>query len=714
MNKGDTSIKGAGIKAINQINKQARGIVLRAFSTASAGLVEVMARARFEWCLVAFGAGIAVYFAVAVEPALWPGLVAIAALSGLVLLTGKYLALREILVLVLFLVAGLSRAVTHSQMVAAPILPDVQRAYTVNGWIENIKPSGKLQHFFIRVQNIEHVHADKTPVRIRLRIKPYDFKPGDSIHITALLKAPPGPAIVGGYDMGRASYFKQIGGSGFAISKAQTAQLAPLPFMQNLERRLVKFRYGLSRRIQARAPPHTAGLQSALLTGDRSAIPPDQERALREAGLAHLLAISGLHMGLLAGGSYFLMSLLLASIGPLARRYDMRKWAAGTAILAATAYLLVSGASVSTQRAFIMAVVVFSAVILGRRAFTMRSVALAAAITLGLHPENILSAGFHMSFAATAALVAVYRYWADNRIYTRPANFAHRVWKGFVGMAVTSFVAGGATGGFAALHFQRFARLGFIANILAMPVFTMVAMPAGFLAVLVMPLGLDKWPLLVMGKALDYVLMIAVWVSEMDGALMYFKSANAQVISLFALGFVFLCLGPKQMRIAGLAMAVGSGLLWAGIERPDMRISDKARVAFWGDEDVNILTVDRKRGDGFGRARFIEQAGLNTAELRTFKDAGTLCDLQACRIELKGKIISIVHSPEGVAEACTDSDLVILTLRAAGPRARRHCQVPLLDAVELTKTGARDIHIKNGKLKIRKTNPERRKSRPWG
>ncbi len=677
----------------------------------------MMARARFEWCLVTFGAGIAVYFAVATEPALWPGLVAIAVLgvlAALVLVSGKHLAVRETLVLALFLAVGVSRAVYHTQSVQAPILPDTQRAYSVNGWIENIKSSGKLQHFFIRVQSIERLAPDKTPVRIRLRIKPYDSKPGDSIHIRALLKAPPGPAIVGGYDSGRASYFKQIGGSGFAISKAKAAQLAPLSLRQKAERRLVKFRYGLSRHIQARAPPHTSGLQSALLTGDRSTIPPDQEQALRDAGLAHLLAISGLHMGLLAGGSYFLMSLLLASIGPLARRYDMRKWAAASAIATATAYLLISGASVSTTRAFIMAVVVFAAVILGRRAFTMRSVALAAAITLGLHPENILSSGFHMSFAATAALVAVYRYWADRRVYTRPANFAHRVWKGFVGMAVTSFVAGGATGGFAALHFQRFARLGFIANILAMPVFTMVAMPAGFVAVLVMPLGLDRLPLFVMGKALEYVLFIAVWVSEMDGALMYFKSANGQVISLFALGFVFLCLGPKRIRITGLFMLIGSWLMWAGIDRPDMRISDKARVAFWDAGDVNILTVDRKRGDGFGRARFMEQAGLKTAELRTFKDAGTICDMQAGRIELKGKTISIVHSPEGVAEACANSDLVILTLRAAGPIARRQCKTPLLDAVELAKTGARDVHIKNGKMKIRDANPERRKARPWG
>lgn len=679
-----------------------------------AAFVDTMSRARFEWCLVAFGVGIAAYFGWSVEPGLLWTVAVCAALYGLLFLLRSRPATHELILLALFLAVGFTRAVHHTRSVQMPILIKMDRAYSITGWIEDMQSSGKLQHFYIRVQTMERRTPEQTPKRVRVRIKPYDFKPGDSVQVKAVLAAPPVPAIVGGYDSARAAYFKQIGGYGFAISKAHTVELGKLPVGERAKRKLVKFRYALSRRIQARAPPRTAGLQAALLTGDRSGIPPEQSEALRHAGLAHLLAISGLHMGLLAGGTYFLASLFFASIGPLARRYDMRKWAAVIGMIVATVYLLISGASVSTQRAFIMAVIVFFAVIANRRAFSMRSVALAAAITLMLHPESLLSAGFQMSFSATAALVAVYRAWADKREFSPRGNIFRRLRNGFIGISVTSFVAGAATGGFAALHFHRFARLGFIANLLAMPMFTLVVMPAGFLAVLVMPLGLEKWPLWVMGLGLDYVLAVATWVSNMKWALVYIKGANALVISLFALGFIFLCLGPRNIRFAGMATMVLSCILWAGIDRPDMRISAKARVAFWDPEAVNILNVDRMRGDGFGRDRFIEQAGLRSAERRSYVDMDNLCDMLACRINLKGKIISIVTEPEGVGQACAESDLVILTTREAGPRARRGCAVPIIDAMELAESGAQDVYIGEDGLEIRGANSKKRRARPWG
>jgi len=195
-----------------------------------------------------------------------------------------------------------------------------------------------------------------------------------------------------------------------AISTPQAAQVETQG-SERAARLLVTFREALTLRVLTRAPPNTAGLQAALLTGDRAYIDPEQTDVLRASGLAHVLAISGLHMGLMAGGAFWLISFLLACIDPIARRYDVRKAAAVAGILVATFYLILSGASVSTQRAYIMAVVLFAAVLLSRPAISIRTVAVAAAITLMLHPESLVSAGFQMSFAAAAALVTVYGAW---------------------------------------------------------------------------------------------------------------------------------------------------------------------------------------------------------------------------------------------------------------------------------------------------------------
>lgn len=673
---------------------------------------------RFEWCLTAFCFGIFMYFAWPKEPTWWVALSVLVLLLTVFVVFGKQQRLSEYILLLVFLAGGFGRSVLHTQLAYTPILPTYERTYEVSGWIENINKSGPLQHFYIRVHDIENLPNNQTPYRVRVRLKPYDFVPGDFIRLRAVLAAPRKPVLAGGYDPARAAYYNKIGGFGFAISKPETITPNLLSYVESKKRNLVKYRYSLSRRIQSRAPPDTAGLQAALLTGDRSAIPEQQKQSLRRAGLAHLLAISGLHMGLLAGGAYGLASLLLSMISPLSRRYDMRKYAALLGAIIASVYLLLSGASVSTQRAFIMAIIVFAAIILNRRAVSLRSVALAAGITLMLHPESLISAGFQMSFAATTALVVVYRSWTNQRSYVSERNILQRLKTGFIGISVTSLVAGVATGGFAALHFHRFARLGLIANIAAMPIFTFIAMPAGFLAVLLMPFGMEGFALRIMGWGLDYVLYIANWVSNMNQAVLHIKGANGLVAALYGFGFIGICLGvyAKKWRaiiISGI-LIMASFSIWGQIDRADMRISDTARIAFWDNKTVKLLHVDRKRGDKFGRSRFVESAGLKEAEYNGYYDTSALCDQIACRIELKNKTISIVTEPEGVSEACQDSDLVVLVKRTAGVRARRLCRAILLDNKDLEEGGARDIYITNKGIKIKSANPPFRKNRPWG
>jgi competence protein ComEC len=364
-----------------------------------------------------------------------------------------------------------------------------------------------------------------------------------------------------------------------------------------------------------------------------------------------------------------------------------------------------------------MALIVFAAIIFDRRAVSMRSVAVAAALVLVLHPESLLGAGFQMSFAATAALVAVYRYWADRRDFSNyqgPPGIFRRFWRGFTGLSVTSIVAGSATAGFAALHFHRFAKLGFIGNLAAMPVFTFLVMPAGFIAVLLIPLGMDGPFLKIMGLGLDYVLTVSDWVSARKGAVSYIKGANGTVTAVFGLGFVALCLGPKFVRVAGIAAIALAALMWANLSPPDMRISDQARIAYWQEDGDNILRVDSLRADGFGRRQFIEKSGVDGVELKPFEDTVAQCDHLACRIELKGKTVSVVSEPQGVMEACGDSDVVILTQRIAGPVARWKCDVTLVDADTFLEHGALDVSIDNGDVELKPANPPRRKARPWG
>ena len=669
---------------------------------------------NFDWAVACFAAGIAIYFSLPFEPKLTFLVIGIGVGALILSMAHKFRSSLYIIVLIVFLLLlGCGRAAWHSAAVKEPKLPAYERSYDVTGWIESVEKSGNGFRWQIRVHSLSRLDAAAIPKRVRFRAKTDGFDAGDGVSIRAILSAPPGPVVPDGYDPARRAFYQQIGGYGFAIGKPTAAEVVARSTSEQYKRALVRFRYGLADRIRAKAPPETAGLQAALMTGVRSYIPEIQTEHLRVAGLAHVLAISGLHMGLLAGGSYFVAALLLAMIAPLSRRYDIRKPAAIIGACVATLYLILSGGSVATQRAYIMAIIVFLAVILGRRAFSMRSVSVAALITLGFHPESLISVGFQMSFAAVAALVVVYREWTDKRGY-RPRK---GLWQTFLSwlstLTVTSFVAGTATSGFAVLHFHRIANYSLFGNLFAMPIFTFLVMPAALAALVVMPFGLEAVPLAVMGWGLSVLLKVASWVAAWPGAILHVWAAPAWIIGVFGLAFLLATLGSGLRRFTGFAIAALCFVVWSQTPRPDMRVSDSGQVAFWDGDEEDILYVGRKRSDRYGREQFMQKAGLVKSDIRRYQDDLASCDKLACRFEVKGQRVSIVHHPSEVPLECDNADIVILTQRRAGPRARRGCAAALLDQKIFRTSGAHDVYISGEGIELRPANKKGRRARPW-
>ncbi len=687
-----------------------------------------------DWAVACFAIGIALYFGAPFEPSL----TLMAALAFGALIIWAVSERREVpwvaIPLIAFAIFGFARATWHTQASPTPFLDE--GFYTVTGWVEAVEKSGKGERWRIRVHEIEGrgiarqgmadsgVSASRVKT-VRIKIHKGEARGGDGIRVSAMLSAPPGPVVPGGYDPARKAYFAGLSAYGFSTSAAEPYAVPSRSLTESAARRLTRFRYALADRIRAQSPENTAGLQVALLTGIRSFIPPEQTEALRAAGLAHVLAISGLHMGLLAGGAYGFASLLLSMIGPLARRYDMRKVAAVIGALAATAYLLLSGASVATQRAYVMALIVFLAVILDRRAFSIRSVSIAALITLLWHPEALMSVGFQMSFAAVIALVVVYRNWHGPAV--ERGNIVQRFGSGLASLSITSFVAGTATSVYALMHFNRMAKYGFVGNLLAMPIFTFLVMPAALVTLIAMPFGLEWAPLQIMGWALSLLLAVSNWVASWPGALAHIKSPPAWIIALYSLGFLWLCLGERRLKLASTAIFAVCVGVWALTPVPDMRVSDSGRVAVWNsktDPEVErggeraaerqTLYVSSKRADKYGREQFIQRAGLSVAEVEKYEDTLALCDALACRFEIKGKRVSIVSHPSEVPQECEYSDVVILTTREAGPIARRNCKARLIGKRELKANGAYDIYLSGKNVRFKTSLSQMRARRPWG
>ena len=664
-----------------------------------------------DWGVVAFAAGIAVYFGLGFEPRLevlvWTGALGALALWA----AGRAGVDLRGCVGALLVVAGLARAAWHTRALAHTILPERPAYHEVVGWVEAVERGSSGLRWIVRVEALDGV-ADPPP-RVRVNVADESVaetvRAGDGVAFRARLYRPPPPALPGGYDSARAAYFRRIGAYGQLVGAPRRAALELGP-RARAERALTRLRYRIAARIQARAPPDTAGLQVALITGIRKSIPAAQLEAMRDAGLAHIVAISGLHMAVFAGYAYTVASLLFA-LTPLARRRDMRKPAALIALGVASGYLFLSGASVSTQRAFVMIAVWLVAIVIEREPFSLRSVSVAAFLTLALRPESLLSAGFHMSFAAVAALIVAYGAWSARR-ERLPRGPVRRVAEWFGGLAATSVIAGAATAGFAAIHFGRMARYGLAGNLAAMPIFTAVTMPAAMLSLLAMPLGLEAVPLRLMGWSLEAVLDVATHVADWPGAVAHTPGATRAALLVFAAGLILLLVGRGRMRMAGLATLALVPLGAIHQVAPSLRVSERG-----------VTTVLRKgrlygtspRSDRFGRSLFAERAGLATDALAP-EDPTPLerlsgCTDRGCRLRVDGHMVAILHHPEDVAEACRISAVVILTERAATPVARRHCDAVLIDADTLAIRGNLDIrfqpdpHVKGSK--------DHRAGRPW-
>ncbi|MBG6178504.1 competence protein ComEC [Labrenzia sp. EL_208] len=481
------------------------------------------------WICFSFAAGIAAYVLLPVEP-FWPFLV----LSLLVCVLfsvwrGYRDRLNPLILLGVAFWAGLTCATLRTAYVSAPRLGEEMNVSLTGRVLERLERANSVR-LVLAVESINDRPIEDIvfPAKVRVSVPAATLaNSGNRVRLRARLFPPSGPVLPGGYDFSFRAFFLQIGATGFSFGAPQLLSDGEMPVWQKADVLIQVLRQRIADRIATHLPAdQETALVVALLVGDRSGIDETQEENLRAAGLAHILAISGLHMALFAGGAYAAVLFLLALLPPLTLRWPIHKFAAVAALLAAIFYLAVSGASVATQRSFLMITLVFLGILVGRRGLTLRSVALAGLLLLLLAPERLFSPGFQMSFAAVICLVAVYETWRDRREpfagknrrqQNLPGRVGSTISNWMAGLVITALVAGLATGIIAAYHFGRVAPLGMLGNLLGMPVFTLLVMPMGVLAMIMMPFGLASLPLAAMSLGITLLLKIAAFVAELDG-----------------------------------------------------------------------------------------------------------------------------------------------------------------------------------------------------
>ncbi|WP_426023214.1 ComEC/Rec2 family competence protein [Brevundimonas sp. PWP3-1b1] len=649
------------------------------------------------WAPVAFGAGAAVYFALRIEPGLWPLLLgAVVAFSAWIAARRRGWARRLTwpLLMLACVAGGLAAAKVRTEMVAAPIAPAMSEPTVIEAWVVDVdSPGQRGARIVIAPVWVRGLTPDQTPVRLRATVRGEPPRPGEAIRLFGILNPPPAPASPGAYDFGRNAFFQGMGGVAFALGETRSADLAPPPWRLRLAMAVNGARYALAERIVARLGERTGGIAAAMTTSHETWISQEDMDVMRDSGLAHILSVSGLHMAIVGGFVFFAVRLSVAAWPWLALRVHGKKVAAVAGLTAVGVYLVVSGAPPPAERAAITASIAFLAILLDRQAVTMHGLAVAAFIVLAIQPEAIVTPGFQMSFAATAALVALVEAWPKRtREISAPwPILAIQRFGGWLTAAVAaSVVAGLTTGPFAMQHFNRTAMYGLLANLGTSPVADFILMPALAIGAALEPLGLGGPFLAVAGWGVDLMLAIGTWTAGLPGAVRTVASAPDYVLPIAFLGVLFVCLWQGRLRWLGLPLAAAI-LVWPRAPTPDLWIGDGGTNAAFHREKEAVVVRPGVRE--FAVDLWSRRRGLTMTDR---PETGWACERFSCRPEAEqvGPVAiwwgRKAPGPAQMEALCRAAP--VISVRAVLTSIPSACQERLvLDAIDFARGGAIEL-----------------------
>ena len=667
----------------------------------------------FLWLPVLLGIGIGLYFSLAEEPHLLTALALVAAAIVLRVAAPR----RTLLVLaanaLLAVTLGFALAKVRVEWVRAPVLVKQMRAVEVHGFVELVEPrSPRGERLTLRVTALGDLPADARPLRVRITTRQAKAEPaaGEAVALRATLMPPSGPALPGGYDFGRQAWFQRLGAVGYTWSAARPdAGADPPPWDIRVWSAIARARHAIGARVTAVLPGQTGAIANALITGTRGGISEATNSAFRDSGLMHILAISGLHMAIMAGSVFYLVRLLLAAVPVLALLYPIKKWAAAVAMLGALAYLLISGSSFATVRSAIMISIMFIAVLLDRPALALRNVVLAAILILIAFPESLFDVGFQMSFAAVLALICVYEEARKARVWSllpeRPSAWLLLF---VAGIIATTLIASTAVAPVAAYHFHKSQQYAVLANLVAIPLCNFIVMPAALASLIAMPLGLEAAPLHVMGWGIDAMLWTAERVASLPGAVLHIPAMPTAAFLAIVGGGLWLALWQTKWRVLGVA-AIAVGIALAPTLRlPDLLVGRDGALIAVRAADGRLAAVGS--GRAFELQRWLEYDGDGRPPQEAVKNATFTCDGVGCRAEVKGLTVAVARHPAAFSDDCRRASILV-----SGIVSPLGCTQPkaVVDFFAARREGTHAIYIEEGgKVRI-ETVAEARGARPW-
>lgn len=677
-----------------------------------AGVLAAQKDRLFLFSPVCLGAGVCGYFGLRTEPSWLMGLPPLLFLLPAIIVLGarRLNSLRHylgfILLMALFLgCVGFALAKLRTESVASPVLQKSIRVTNIVGRVANIEllEEGDGWRFILKDLKIDRLSPEDTPHSIRLKVRKADqVRPGDIISIKAGLNPPSAPVAPGAFDFQRHSYFKQIGAFGFSYGDPVVLQRAENAFSLGLE----NVRQKVAARISEVIPAREAGIANALMTGERAAISAQDNQDMRNSGIFHIISISGLHISMIAGVVFFVVRFLMALFPAFALYHPIKKYAAVIALLVTILYMFMVGATVPTVRSVIMTGIILLAVMFDRIPVSMRLVAIAALVIVGLVPETVISASFQMSFMAVAGLVAFYEgtrnFWVE--------MYRNGGWlrKGFIylaGICMTTVIASIATAPFSIYHFQQFANYGLLGNLLAVPLTSFIVMPSILLAYILMPFGLDGIALWAVGQGISGMLWVSHFVSQLPHAVWNPPTWPVSVLICFAASGITACLLQGWARLVAVVPVLTGLVFLMAWQAPDILVSASGKMVAIKAPDEQIY-VSSRRAERFSTEAWVRLWGQGDEKPLLIRGGPFACDEWGCRYEVWDRHVSLARHAAIHPGECSWADVLV-----SEDPISKDCQALIkIDVRDLKYKGAHAVWL--GDLRVLSV-AETRGKRPW-
>ena len=487
-------------------------------------------------------------------------------------------------------------------------------------------------------QQVDWVESAKGPLflnppkRISISLKKnyQSIEVGDVIKLRMLLQPPRAKMFPDDFDFEIYTKSKKIGARGFAFGEVEIMKKAEI---SNSEEWFLSLREKARIKINKALNGDQAAIALAFLIGDKREISNLLMEKIRHSGLAHLLSISGFHLSLAGFILFSSIRFLLSRSEYVMLHCDLKKISAMIAIFGSYFYLKIAGTPLPAQRAFLMILMVLIALFLDEKPNLKRAVMVVALLLILLNPFSLFSVGFQLSFAAILVLGSSFdgfKSQSDSNIVTK---FRHY----FFGIIFISIIIQIATAPILMRSFQDVALLGFVANMLAIPVTAFLVMPLGILSLFLMPLGLEKYALIVMGQGISFIENITIFTADLRYSHLMSPKLSALGLLLAIIGLLLICLSKTKLRFVGMLLFMMSFLTFFANQKPDIAFEGEQRFFTIYDQRGGLVFSQKQRA-----SKRLEswKKRFAVSEFSVLEDSQ--CDKVKCIIEKEKKILVLL------------------------------------------------------------------------